>query len=75
MDTWPSCRAGLPHGDEGAAVMSDTITLKVPTDAAFDAVNIIMHLMKDHPHMLVISGEAIEEMRNVYNRVKEANNE
>jgi hypothetical protein len=50
-------------------------TLNVPTDAAVDAVQIIMHLMKDHPHQLVIAGEAIEEMRSVYNRVKEANDE
>ena len=48
-------------------------TSKIPTDAAFDAVQIIMFLMKDHPHQLVISGEAIEEMRDVYKKVLEVN--
>ena len=46
---------------------------KIPTGVAIDAVQIIMLLMKDHPHQLVITGEAIEEMRNVYKKVLEAN--
>ena len=46
---------------------------KIPTDAALDAVQIIMFLMRDHPHQLVISGEATEEMRGIYEKVLEAN--
>ncbi len=48
-------------------------TIKIPSDAALDAVQIIMFLMKDHPHQLVISGEAIEEMRDVYKKVLDVN--